>query len=276
MQAFALGLRRGRQQFAQAQLEQAEAHPAPGFELSLAAAHLALREPRAALRLNAEHAERYGDSSSLEESAQRSLQRAYAENELGDKLAAFLAARSANQLCEAAGLARQQALSTAGAASSAAVTCRDAEWAFTASTIAARQRKQLSAPIDLNKFITGDIQVENDSLALWSTLAVTPEVARRPLRVRLRRPTLSVRWMAFGFQLAAEVASGSGDVDVWLDAAAGRHRPGDLLSYFVARASVARWRGDATAERVWAARSKRAEALAADDTASYLLSQAGY
>lgn len=94
--------------------------------------------------------------------------------------------------------------------------------------------------------------------------------------MRLRRPALSTRWQAFGYQVAGEVLGDAGDIDVWLDASIGQHRAGDLLAYFNARASAARWRGDAEAERAWLARVERTTTLAVDDTASFLLARAGY
>lgn len=288
--AFALGLRQGRQHFAQTQLDLASAHAPAGVELSLAAARLALREPRAALKLNQRHVERFGESTSLEEAAQRSIQRAYAENELGDRAAAYLAALSAKRLCDAAASASMRRAARYGAGDGASddagaqadgevqpvAACRDVGWVLAATSIAARQNKQLPEPVDLNRFITGEIQVEESGLDLWHTLAVTPEAARRPLRVRLRRPTIGVRWQAFAYQLAGEVVPAGANADVWLDASAGQHRPGNLLAYFAARASSARWRGDAEAERAWLARIARVGALAVDDTKSYLLGRAGY
>lgn len=277
--AFALSLREGKLDVARAQLELAAGHPTSGFELSLAAAHLALREPRAALRLNRRHREAFGASSSLEESAQRSLQQAYAENELGDRAAAYLAARDGKRLCDAAEQATKLARAGEddGGPSQAPVSgCADVEWALAATAIAARQEKALPEPLDLNKLVTGDLEAGSGSLELWRTLAVTPEAARRPLRVRVRRPQVSQSWQAFGFQLAGEVVRGAGEIDVWLDASAGQHRPGELLAYFVARASAARWRGDAEADRDWQARFARVTALGVDARTSYLLAQAGY
>ncbi|MGE0323780.1 MAG: hypothetical protein AB7K71_14480 [Polyangiaceae bacterium] len=278
MYALAVALRQGKHELARTQLSLASSRAIGGFELSLAAAHLALREPRAALRLNQRHRAGFGASTSLEESAQRSLQQAYAENELGDRAAAYLAALRGKRLCDASKSATQLAQAgeeDGGQRTSPVSGCADVEWALAATSIAARQLKALPEPLDLNKLVTGDIQVESGSLDLWRTLAITPEAARRPLRVRLRRPAVSSRWQAFGYQLAGEVVRDAGEVDVWLDASAGQHRPGALLAYFVARASAARWRGDAEADRNWQARAGRATALGVDARTSYLLAQAG-
>ncbi|MEZ4230861.1 MAG: hypothetical protein R3B89_16920 [Polyangiaceae bacterium] len=279
LHALSLALRRGDHRFAAQELELAAAHMPSGFELSLAAAHLAMREPRAALRLNQQHAMHFAESTSLEEAAQRSLQRAYAENELGDRGAALGAVLGAKRLCESA--KRGAALVTDrdgddSLESPPLPACAEVEWALAATAITARQFKILPEPIDLNKLVTGELEVETSGLPLWRTLAITPEVARRPLRVRLRRPALSTRWQAFGYQVAGEVLGDAGDIDVWLDASIGQHRAGDLLAYFNARASAARWRGDAEAERAWLARVERTTTLAVDDTASFLLARAGY
>jgi len=108
------------------------------------------------------------------------------------------------------------------------------------------------------------------ALAQWLELATMNEEERRPLRwsLRLQRPPSSV--LPAVMALAARVAPGDTDREVWLDRLFHDEQRRQPVRGMLARAEAARWRGDPDAERRWLERAARLRKLQVDYPTSLL------
>ena len=104
------------------------------------------------------------------------------------------------------------------------------------------------------------------AFAAWRTMISAPPDTRRALRyVAMRRRGDAPEGLVPYLVLAADLARGEQDPEVWLDAfAVIDARRSSHRAYTWARALAARWRGDAPAAEVWSARYRSLCAVAAD------------